>query len=218
VTTSRHGRAAWHRAARQALVLSWVSLLWMTVEGAVGLYAGTRANSVSLTGWALSSVVEGLASIIVIWRLTGSRTVSQTSERQAQKAVAVSFAARSLHRRPGRLRPGGGVTRHHEPGRDRAHSLERPDHASARDGQAPPRAASGVLRDLRRRHPEPALRLSGRGRSCRPGGEQLVRRLVARPLHRCRHRRRYGPRGPVLLAWRGRLLRRKHQGLAWSMR
>lgn len=45
----------------------------------------------SLLGWALSSVVEGLASVIVIWRLTGSRTHSETSERTAQKAVAVSF-------------------------------------------------------------------------------------------------------------------------------
>ncbi len=83
--------AEWHRAARQALLLSWTSLAWMTVEGAAGLYAGASAGSVSLVGWALSSVVEGLASVIVIWRLTGTRTLSQTSERSAQKAVAVSF-------------------------------------------------------------------------------------------------------------------------------
>ena len=83
--------AAWHRTARLTVALSWASLVWMTVEGAVGLYAGARANSVSLLGWALSSVVEGLASVIVIWRLTGSRTLSETSERTAQKAVAISF-------------------------------------------------------------------------------------------------------------------------------
>lgn len=59
--------------------------------GAVGLYAGARAVSVSLLGWALASGVEGLASVIVIWRLTGSRTLSDNSERTAQKAVAVSF-------------------------------------------------------------------------------------------------------------------------------
>lgn len=83
--------ADWYRAARQALLLSWLSLGWMTLEGALGLYAGARAGSVSLLGWALSSVVEGLASVVVIWRLTGSRTLSETSERSAQKAVAVSF-------------------------------------------------------------------------------------------------------------------------------
>ncbi len=83
--------SGWHRAARTAVWLSWASLGWMTVEGAVGLLAGFRAGSTGLVGWALSSVVEGLASIIVIWRLTGSRTLSDTAERTAQRAVAVSF-------------------------------------------------------------------------------------------------------------------------------
>ncbi len=63
----------------------------MTVEGAVGLAAGFGAGSIALVGWALSSVVEGLASVIVIWRFSGSRTLSGTAEGRAQKAVAVSF-------------------------------------------------------------------------------------------------------------------------------
>jgi divalent metal cation (Fe/Co/Zn/Cd) transporter len=83
--------AAWLRAARQARVLSWASLVWMSIEGAAGLAAGVAAASIALIGWALSSVVEGLASVIVIWRFTGSRTHSQTAEARAQKAVAVSF-------------------------------------------------------------------------------------------------------------------------------
>jgi divalent metal cation (Fe/Co/Zn/Cd) transporter len=81
----------WLRAARQARALSWGSLVYMTIEGAAGLFAGVAAGSVGLIGWALSSVVEGLASIIVIWRFTGSRTLSETSERHAQRAVAISF-------------------------------------------------------------------------------------------------------------------------------
>ncbi len=83
--------AAWRRDARTTVLLSWASLAWMTAEGAVGLVAGLRAGSVGLVGWALSSVVEGLASVIVIWRLTGTRALSDTSERTAQRAVAVSF-------------------------------------------------------------------------------------------------------------------------------
>jgi divalent metal cation (Fe/Co/Zn/Cd) transporter len=71
--------------------LSWISLLWMTAEGTLGLIAGATAGSISLIGWALGSAIEGLASAIVIWRFTGSRTLSETSERRAQKAVAVSF-------------------------------------------------------------------------------------------------------------------------------
>lgn len=37
----------------------------MTIAGAVGLAAGLTAGSVALIGWALSSVVEGAASVIV---------------------------------------------------------------------------------------------------------------------------------------------------------
>jgi len=83
--------AGWVQTARHAKALAWFSLAWMTGEGVLGLVAGIAANSISLIGWALGSVIEGLASIIVIWRFTGTRTVSETSERRAQRAVAISF-------------------------------------------------------------------------------------------------------------------------------
>jgi len=83
--------AGWHRAARRARQLSWVSLAWMTGEGVLGLVAGLRAGSVSLVGWALGSVIEGLAAVIVIWRFTSTRTLSDTAEGHARRAVAVSF-------------------------------------------------------------------------------------------------------------------------------
>ena len=79
------------REVRTVLLLSWVSLVWMTAEGVLGLYAGMRAHSVSLVAWALGSVIEGLASVIVIWRFTGHRRLSETAERRAQRGVAVSF-------------------------------------------------------------------------------------------------------------------------------
>lgn len=81
----------WLNDARRARLLSWFSLAWMTVEGAVGVLAGLLAGSVALVGFGLSSAVEGLAAIVVIWRFTGSRTHSESSERSAQMAVAVSF-------------------------------------------------------------------------------------------------------------------------------
>jgi divalent metal cation (Fe/Co/Zn/Cd) transporter len=83
--------AGWLRASRWARWLAWASLLWMTVEGVLGISAGLSAGSIALVGWALSSAVEGLASAIVIWRFTGSRTLSETAEGRAQKAVAISF-------------------------------------------------------------------------------------------------------------------------------
>jgi divalent metal cation (Fe/Co/Zn/Cd) transporter len=76
---------------RLARLLAWVSLAWMTVEGAVGIAAGVAAGSVALIGFGLDSAIEGFASVIVIWRFTGSRTLSETSEHRAQRMVAVSF-------------------------------------------------------------------------------------------------------------------------------
>lgn len=81
----------WHRAARWARWLAWFSLAWMVTEGGVGLWQGYASGSIALIGWALGSAVEGLASLIVVWRFTGSRTLSETSERAAQRAVAFSF-------------------------------------------------------------------------------------------------------------------------------
>jgi divalent metal cation (Fe/Co/Zn/Cd) transporter len=83
--------ASWLRTARRARLLSWLSLAWMTVEGVVGLIAGLDASALSVIVWAASSFVEGLASMIVIWRFTGSRTMSESSEQIAQRLVAGSF-------------------------------------------------------------------------------------------------------------------------------
>jgi divalent metal cation (Fe/Co/Zn/Cd) transporter len=91
-TIQHHERdTEWVRAARWARWLAWASLLWMCAEGALGLWQGFVAGSISLIGWALGSAVEGLASVIVVWRFTGSRTLSETAERRAQRGVAISF-------------------------------------------------------------------------------------------------------------------------------
>ncbi|MEA2155234.1 MAG: hypothetical protein QOE11_1374 [Solirubrobacteraceae bacterium] len=83
--------ADWLRAARMALVLSWASLFYMAVEGGVGVWQGVTAGSVALVGWGLASFVEGVASVVIIWRFTGSRTLSDTAEQRAQRLVAIQF-------------------------------------------------------------------------------------------------------------------------------
>jgi divalent metal cation (Fe/Co/Zn/Cd) transporter len=95
VSTSRGvletGTAAWHQAARRARRLCWWSLAWLGVEGGVAVVAGLVAGSVALLGFGIDSAIEGLASVIIIWRFSGTRTLSETSEERAQKSVAVSF-------------------------------------------------------------------------------------------------------------------------------
>lgn len=85
------GTPDWVRAARWARRLSWLSLGYMAIEGVVAIAAAVWANSVALLGFGLDSVIEGLASVIVIWRFTGSRMFSETAERRAQRVVAVTF-------------------------------------------------------------------------------------------------------------------------------
>jgi divalent metal cation (Fe/Co/Zn/Cd) transporter len=71
--------------------LSWLSLAWMTAEGAVALTAGVMAGSVALVGFGIDSAIEGLASGIIVWRFTGGRVFSAVAESRAQKLVAVQF-------------------------------------------------------------------------------------------------------------------------------
>ncbi len=83
--------AEWLRLARLARRLSWLTLAWMGIEGGVAIGAAITAGSVALLGFGLDSGIEALASVIVIWRFTGTRLASATSERRAQQLVAVSF-------------------------------------------------------------------------------------------------------------------------------
>jgi divalent metal cation (Fe/Co/Zn/Cd) transporter len=79
------------RLARRARLLSWLSLAWMTVEGAVAILAGLAAGSIALIGFGLDSAVEGFASVVIVWRFTGSRIFSHAAETRAQKLVAIQF-------------------------------------------------------------------------------------------------------------------------------
>jgi divalent metal cation (Fe/Co/Zn/Cd) transporter len=83
--------SGWRGAARRARLLSWISLGYMAAEGLVAIVAAVVAGSVALLGFGLDSVIEGLASVIIIWRFTGTRTLSPTIEARAQKAVAMTF-------------------------------------------------------------------------------------------------------------------------------
>ena len=84
-------RATYHRLASRVRLLSWVSLAYMTLEGAIAILAGILAGSVALIGFGLDSAIEGFASAIIVWRFTGARMFSQAAEARAQKLVAVQF-------------------------------------------------------------------------------------------------------------------------------
>lgn len=84
-------RAAWLRLARRARWLSWASLAYMGLEGAVAIAAGLAAGSIALVGFGIDSAIEGFASLVIVWRFTGSRLLSDRAERRAQSLVAIQF-------------------------------------------------------------------------------------------------------------------------------
>jgi divalent metal cation (Fe/Co/Zn/Cd) transporter len=84
-------RAEWLRLAHRAKVLSWISLGYMTFEGAVAIVAGVVAGSVALIGFGIDSAIEGFASLVIVWRFTGHRLLSHHAEERAQRLVAIQF-------------------------------------------------------------------------------------------------------------------------------
>jgi divalent metal cation (Fe/Co/Zn/Cd) transporter len=84
-------REQYAQLAARVKLLSWLSLGWMTIEGAVAITAGIVASSIALVGFGLDSAIEGVASLIIVWRFTGHRVFSHAAEQRAQKLVAVQF-------------------------------------------------------------------------------------------------------------------------------
>jgi divalent metal cation (Fe/Co/Zn/Cd) transporter len=77
--------------AARVRVLSWITLVWLAIDGVVGMTAGITADSVALIGWGLDCAIEAAAALVIIWRFSGDRIHSAAAERLAQKVVAVSF-------------------------------------------------------------------------------------------------------------------------------
>jgi divalent metal cation (Fe/Co/Zn/Cd) transporter len=86
-----HASPEYLRLARRAKWLSWASLGYMALEGAVAIIAGIVAGSIALIGFGIDSAIEGFASVVIVWRFTGSRTLSHQAEERAQKLVAIQF-------------------------------------------------------------------------------------------------------------------------------
>ena len=61
------------------------------MEGGIAIAAGILAGSIALIGFGIDSAIEGVASVVIIWRFTGARVLSHSAEERAQKLVAVQF-------------------------------------------------------------------------------------------------------------------------------
>ncbi len=54
---------------RRAIALEYFSIAWMTAEGAVSVFAGIAAKSLSLEVFGLDSLIELISAGVVLWRM-----------------------------------------------------------------------------------------------------------------------------------------------------
>jgi divalent metal cation (Fe/Co/Zn/Cd) transporter len=79
------------RLERRARHLAWGGNAWHLIEFAIAVGAGVAAGSIALVAFGVDSLIEVAAGLTIVWRFSGSRLASATSERRAQQIIAFSY-------------------------------------------------------------------------------------------------------------------------------
>src|SRR5438128_707871 len=86
-------------AERLALLLTYITLGWMTIEGAASLLLGWASKSLLLQAFGIDSVIELFSAAVLLWRLRIEAGGTATSEhvnfveRRAARLVGYSLYA-----------------------------------------------------------------------------------------------------------------------------
>lgn len=84
----------------RAIVWSRLSVAWALVAGVTSIVAGVVAGSIALVGFGASSVVDGSASIVLIWRFHTERSAPhrvEHVEHLAARAIGVALLTVSTY-------------------------------------------------------------------------------------------------------------------------
>ena len=76
---------------RRGLLLEYATLGWNVVGTIIVVTAALQARSVALAGFGLDSLIEILASLIVVWQLKGG--AHQRRDQMGLRAISVAFLA-----------------------------------------------------------------------------------------------------------------------------
>ncbi|MFF0035857.1 cation transporter [Streptomyces mirabilis] len=79
---------------RQGFVLEYTTLAWNVIGIVVLAVAAVSARSVALAGFGLDSLIEIVASTVVIWELSGTGAARQ---QRALRLIGVGFAALAVY-------------------------------------------------------------------------------------------------------------------------
>jgi divalent metal cation (Fe/Co/Zn/Cd) transporter len=79
---------------QRGLRLEYATLAWNVVGSVLVLVAAAAARSVALAGFGLDSLIEIVASAVVVWQLKGS---DKRRERKALRVIGVAFMLLALY-------------------------------------------------------------------------------------------------------------------------
>ncbi|MGC2649500.1 MAG: cation transporter [Candidatus Cybelea sp.] len=82
------------RLLNNGLRLEYATLVWNVVGVVLVLWAAFAAKSVALVGFGLDSLIEIVASIIVVWQLTG---VDSHREQRGLRLIGAAFFALAVY-------------------------------------------------------------------------------------------------------------------------
>ncbi len=80
---------------QRGLVLEYATLSWNVVGTVVLIIAAVAARSVALSGFGVDSLIEIVASAVVIWQLKGDEGSGR--ERRALRVIAVAFVLLAIY-------------------------------------------------------------------------------------------------------------------------
>ena len=72
------------RLRARALLLSYITVAYNTVEGLVSIAAGILAGSAALLGFGVSSFFESLSGAVMVWRFRSKSATSEEAEERAE--------------------------------------------------------------------------------------------------------------------------------------
>src|SRR5262245_18560052 len=68
------------RDLQLALVLTYITIGWMTIEGATALLLGWASKSLLLEAFGIDSLIELFSGVVLLWRLRVETTGAASSE------------------------------------------------------------------------------------------------------------------------------------------
>ena len=80
---------------RRGLMLEYVTLGWNVVGVVVLAIAAIAAGSVALAGFGVDSLIEIVASAVVVWQLKGEE--GSDRERRALRIIAIAFVLLAIY-------------------------------------------------------------------------------------------------------------------------